>query len=169
MTQINYISGDATVPVGSGKKFIVHCCNDVGGWGAGFVIALSNKWKAPEQSYREWAKELSDKPQEDCTFKLGNYRAVRVEEDIWVVNMIGQRSTRWVDNIPPVRYESIEKALNKLAHKLAELRELGHEVSVHAPKFGSDLAGGDWSIIEQIIENTLCKKEIDVTVYNFNG
>lgn len=54
MKPINYIKGDATNPVGDEPKIIVHVCNDIGGWGKGFVMALSNKWKEPETQYRNW-------------------------------------------------------------------------------------------------------------------
>ena len=54
MNNIQYIKGDATQPTGNGNKIIVHVCNDIGGWGKGFVMALSKRWKAPEQEYRNW-------------------------------------------------------------------------------------------------------------------
>ncbi|WP_253732040.1 hypothetical protein [Listeria monocytogenes] len=46
MTQITYLKGDATNPMAKGNKIIAHICNDVGGWGKGFVLAISRKWKA---------------------------------------------------------------------------------------------------------------------------
>ncbi len=55
-TDIQYVKGDATNPAGPGSKIIVHICNDVGGWGKGFVVALSNRWPEPEKQYREWFK-----------------------------------------------------------------------------------------------------------------
>ncbi len=45
---IKYITGDATNPEADGLRIIVHVCNDIGGWGRGFVLALSNKWEVPE-------------------------------------------------------------------------------------------------------------------------
>ena len=51
--EIKYIKGDATRPIGDGSKLILHICNDVGAWGSGFVVALSKRWKEPEQKYRE--------------------------------------------------------------------------------------------------------------------
>lgn len=60
MTVINYTTGDATAPTTQGNKIIVHICNDVGGWGKGFVLAISKKWKQPEQNYREWYKSKND-------------------------------------------------------------------------------------------------------------
>jgi hypothetical protein len=43
--KITYVKGDATHPNEKGNKIIV--------WGAGFVLALSKRWKQPEESYEE--------------------------------------------------------------------------------------------------------------------
>src|ERR1700719_3262144 len=51
---INYVEGDATLPIGNGRKVIAHVCNDGGAWGAGFVMALSARDGGPEKAYREW-------------------------------------------------------------------------------------------------------------------
>lgn len=51
---INYIIGDATQPVYSGPAILVHVCNDLGKWGAGFVLAVSRRWPEPEAAYRAW-------------------------------------------------------------------------------------------------------------------
>ncbi len=39
VSQITYLTGDATQPQSAGPKLIVHVCNDIGGWGRGFVVA----------------------------------------------------------------------------------------------------------------------------------
>lgn len=80
---ITYIKGDATQPNGSGIKIITHICNDIGGWGKGFVLALSKKWKIPEEAYRQWHRSQED-------FQLGMVQFVKVEKDIYIANMIGQ-------------------------------------------------------------------------------
>jgi len=46
MTSITYLQGDATVPVAEGMKIICHVCNVAGGWGKGFVVAISKRWPA---------------------------------------------------------------------------------------------------------------------------
>lgn len=43
MTRIRCIQGDATRPDTDGPVIIVHVCNDVGGWGRGFVVAISKR------------------------------------------------------------------------------------------------------------------------------
>lgn len=157
--EIIYIKGDATQPVGDGQKIIVHVCNNIGGWGAGFVLALSKRWSEPEDVYRK------------MNHKLGEIDLVRVEDDILVCNLIGQEGTtsRPAGNalLPPVRYVAIEVGLNNLADIILSVNS-GKDMSVHMPMIGSGLAGGNWFIIERIIEETLCRKGIPVTVYQFD-
>ncbi len=51
---LRIIKGDATCPQAKGPKVIAHVCNDLGGWGKGFVLAVSKRWAEPERAYREW-------------------------------------------------------------------------------------------------------------------
>ena len=85
MPQITYLNGDATQPNAAGPKVIVHICNDIGGWGRGFVMAISERWNAPETYYRQW---YADRDKND--FSLGAVQFVAVEDGLWVGNMIGQ-------------------------------------------------------------------------------
>lgn len=161
-TEIVYIKGDATTPVGDGQKIIVHVCNDIGAWGAGFVLALSMKWKQPEEKYR--AHDM---------YTLGEYELVRVEDDITICNLIGQEGTvsRPISVsriLPPIRYVAIEIALKNLSKYLTAYDHPKHKISIHMPMIGSGLAGGNWKIIERIIEVTLCDAGIPVTVYEFD-
>ena len=153
---IEYVTGDATSPQTSGPKIIVHVCNDIGGWGAGFVMALSAKWPEPESEYRSWHERGSDPP-----FELGQVQLVEVESQLWVANLIGQHDVRSRDGVPPVRYEAIRKGMERMA-KFA----LDREASVHMPRIGCGLAGGEWSKVEAIIEQTICVQDIAVTVYD---
>ncbi|GGV82427.1 hypothetical protein GCM10010294_57570 [Streptomyces griseoloalbus] len=54
MPGITYVRGDATVPSVKGVKIVAHVRNDLGGWGKGFVLALSRRWPEPEAAYRAW-------------------------------------------------------------------------------------------------------------------
>ncbi len=155
MSQIQYIQGDATAPVGSGTKIIVHICNDIGGWGRGFVLALSKKWKAPEQQYRQWYKA-------DENFGLGEVQFVQVEDDIWVANLIGQHKVRKDEKgNPPIRYRAVEQGLGTIARKALELN-----ATVHMPRIGCGLAGGKWEKIEPLIEKVLIASGMSTTVYD---
>jgi len=153
MIPIQYVVGDATNPQGKGHKVIVHCCNDIGGWGAGFVLALSAKWPQPEEMYHKWFEQ--SEPQ------LGDIQVIKVENDISVCNMIGQHLVASMSKTPPIRYEAIKKGLSTLRDYIQ------HKPStIHAPRFGTGLAKGRWDKIEMIIKNELSQYDISVTIYD---
>lgn len=156
MSQITYLKGDATKPDTAGNKIIVHICNDIGGWGAGFVLAISKRWKKPEEEYKELFKT---KPYP----LLGEIQFVQTEQDIFVANLIGQRHIVPDRNgRPPIRYKAVETGLAKLADFAKEI-----SASVHMPRIGCGLAGGSWEKIEPIIKMQLTNNKIDVFVYDY--
>lgn len=152
---IHYLQGDATQLQGTGFKIITHICNDIGGWGKGFVMALSKRWKAPEQQYRQWYESGQN-------FQLGEVQFVKVEPDLVVANIIGQHKVSATNGVPPIRYEAVRAGLQKVA-----AYALDHTASVHMPRMGAGLAGGKWEEIEQIVEEELSQKGISVSVYDF--
>ncbi|MEU2180222.1 macro domain-containing protein [Streptomyces thermolilacinus] len=158
-TGIRYTKGDATDPRGKGVKIIAHVCNDLGGWGKGFVVALSRRWPEPEAAYRRWHRERAGND-----FGLGAVQYVRVGPYVWVANMVGQRGIRTGGKGVPVRYEAIDTALHTLADKAEELG-----ASVHMPRIGCGLAGGRWSRVEPLIAGRLVARGIPVTVYDHDG
>ncbi|RXE57538.1 macro domain-containing protein [Acetivibrio mesophilus] len=155
MQEINYIKGDATAPISKGEKIICHICNDIGGWGKGFVLAISRRWKEPETEYRKWHREKSN-------FLLGEVQFVRVEQYITIANMIGQRGIKTGSKGVPIRYDAVEKCLEKVCSKA---KELG--ASIHMPRIGCGLAGGKWEKIEPLIIKNLIANDIEVFVYDF--
>ena len=173
--QIKYTQGDATQPIGEGTKIIAHVCNDIGGWGRGFVMAISNKWKRPEKEYRNWAMAKTFRPNEwvevqhmnnsddESSFELGHVQFVKVEEDIWIANMIAQRDVRKSkDGTPPIRYDAVRKSLARVSAFAKR-----QQASVHMPRIGCGLAGGKWEEIEPLINEQLIVNEVEVVVYDF--
>ena len=175
---IKYLQGDATSPIDTKTKIIVHICNDVGGWGKGFVLAVSKKWKQPEIEYRNWykSKELDptdnvqyqsigrkDKYTSEKKFELGNVQFVKVADDIWVANLLAQRDTKPdKDGLPPIRYVFVSEGLERVKEFAKQ-----HNASVHMPRIGCGLAGGQWTEIEPIINEKLLAYDIETTVYDF--
>jgi O-acetyl-ADP-ribose deacetylase (regulator of RNase III) len=157
MAGIVYIKGDATCPQAKGVKVICHVCNDIGGWGKGFVLAISRRWAEPEAEYRRWhaAGRAGG-------FALGAVQFVQVEPYVWVANMLAQRGVRRGSSGPPIRYEALGECLAAVAAKATELG-----ASVHMPRIGCGLAGGKWSEVEPLIERHLIGAGVAVTVYDF--
>lgn len=158
--EIRYVQGDATEPQGEGNKIIAHCCNSIGAWKRGFVTALSRRWMQPEREYRRWHRQagLASHP-----FGLGQVQMVQVSPTIFVANLIGQEGI-YTDRqgLPPVRYASVRQGLARVAQHAVALN-----ASLHMPRLGAGLAGGDWETIARIIEEELCARGISVTVYDF--
>ena len=134
------LKGDATSPQAAGPKIIAHVCNDLGGWGKGFVVAISRRWKSPEADYRRWHRERSKND-----FGLGAVQLVQVQPDIWVANMVGQHGMRTGSNGPPIRYDAVERCLETLTAEALRL-----DASVHMPRIGCGLAGGTWGRIQPL-------------------
>ncbi len=153
---VEYRVGDATLPVGDGAKIIVHVCNDIGGWGAGFVLAVSRRWPEPEDDYRRWYEQRAHDD-----FRLGAARLVPVEPDLWVANIIGQHGVDPGPDGPPIRYGALEEGLMTVSATAAAMN-----ASVHMPRIGCGLAGGEWHVVEPIIERSLCAAGIAVVVYD---
>lgn len=158
---ISYLKGDATCPQARGPKVIAHVCNDIGGWGRGFVLALSARWSVPEERYRRWynLRRCTEELQCDTVgsevmttgdFGLGEAQFVQVLPDTYVANMIGQAGTKTGSKGPPVRYSAIRSALAHVA-AFAAL----HKASVHMPRIGCGLAGGNWSQVEPLLLQAL--------------
>ncbi len=148
---ITYLQGDATIPRADGPKIIAHICNDKGGWGRGFVLAISKKWPEPERAYRRWYASKED-------FGLGAIQLVQVLPETWVCNMVAQYGYKVGNNGLPIRYTALRKCLEQLAAEAG-----GLHATVHMPRIGTGLAGGDWALIEPMIVKAL--GEIPVYVY----
>ena len=158
MIEITYTKGDATRPQTSGVKIIAHICNDLGGWGKGFVLSISKRWPEPEIEYRKWYRNKAKN-----NFKLGAVQIVQVEKYIHIANMVGQHGIRTVGDFrPPIRYNAVEGCLKILEKRTKELYG-----SIHMPRIGTGLAGGKWEKIEPLIHDTLCKNDIPVYVYDY--
>lgn len=152
MPKIIYLKGDATqpVPTDGGPAIICHICNDLGAWGAGFVLALSRKWQLPEASYRRISN-----------YTLGTVDIVQVEPNTYVANMIAQHGTGFTpEGIAPIRYAALEKCLD-----MVNIIAKGMHASIHMPRIGCGLAGGNWMEIEKIINETI---DEDTIVYVYD-
>lgn len=139
------VKGDATVPDGAGHKLIMHICNNCGRWGKGFVKNISKRWLKPEKAYRKLD-----------AYNLGDIQVVPVTDGVTVVNMIAQNGFGGV----AVDYNALHECLIKVRETARRLN-----ASVHGPKIGTGLGGGDWHIIARLIDDELSDHNVAVTIY----
>jgi len=159
---INYVVGDATKPQGDGAKIIAHVCNDVGAWGAGFTIPLAKAFPKSKKEYRKLFQSGNAMPE------LGHVQFVAnpSTNQTYIANIIGQRDIKpGLDGSPPIKYDALRIAFQTIVKAVNKADDLGTLFTIHMPKIGSKLAGGDWPTIAQIIQEELVDKKISVTVY----
>lgn len=148
---------------------IPHVCNNVGGWGAGFVVPLGKVFPNARASYLEWAKNDFD-PVSGRWFTLGECQVVPVSDaseqrgPIYVINMIAQAGIISENNPRPLSYSALAKCLDfvETFHLNILDDSPNAEIEIHAPKFGAGLAGGDWNVIELLIKDSWSMDSINI-------
>lgn len=155
--EITELVGDATEPRGEGRGLIVHLVNDkTPNWGGPFARALKARYPHVQAAFREWAREPGH-------LELGQVHVVDVADDIAVATMVAQKGygpsakTR-------VRYAELRRCLEQVADVAGE-----RGATVHMPRIGSGEGRGDWTIIRELIDETLVRGGATVTVYTLPG
>lgn len=200
MAIINYHTGNIFELVFKTKDpnalaCIPHVCNVQGGWGAGFVLAISKLFpvsrglhKSPEADYREWFKNVEDQekpwnpplrygnrfelgeiqictPNWDKSMDLGDFSGY-----FEIVNMLAQDGFKG-NGRRPLRYSALVSCMEKIKSCILSRRLLNrnnpYNTEIHCPKFGAGLGGGNWDIIEELIEEIWVDNDINVHVYEY--
>lgn len=153
---LQFVTGDATAPIGTDTRMIAHVCNDQGAWGAGFVLAISKRWKEPEQDYRARTR-----------WPLGSVQAYNVGfhtgESLYVLNMIAQRGFPSRQRPCAVDFDALAQCLHTVKAMVTGLHPLA---SVHMPRIGCGIAGATWDEIEPLVQRALVDAGVSVTVYD---
>ncbi len=119
------------------EGIIVYGCNAQGVMGSGVALAIKNKY--PE-CYRAYSS-----PYENLF--LGETLWYKVNENLWIANGITQENYG-KDNKRYVNYRAICRVFFEV-FKHAYMSKM----LVNFPKIGAGLGGGDWGIIEQLIND----------------
>lgn len=121
------------------KGVIVHFCNCLGAMG-GLAGAIASKWPIVKESYLKYLKE-----KESNVFAIGGIDIVRVEKPLWVINAFTQYD---FGSGRRTEYSAVINALEKVRREAISL-------DIYLPYMvGCGLGGGDWSIVQKIIEKT---------------
>lgn len=150
---IKYVKGDATAPNETGDKIVIHVVNDIGRFGAGFALAVLKRFPVVKQTYMQAFENNS-------ALELGDVQFIKVADNMWFANMVSQHGVIGPTNPMPIQYDALRECLRKVCNYA-----ITNNLKVVAPKFGSGLAGGKWSIVEKLIQDELISYGIDVTIY----
>ena len=135
---------------------VLHVANCQGVMGSG--IALQIKEQFP-QAYTAYKKD----EQRNNGLILGSYSMAAIREEACIVNLhaqdfygVGSRQ---------LNYEALYNSLEQVAQTLKFANFTG--VIGVPEKMGSDRAGGNWEIVEKIVEVTM--KDFDVLIVSYDG
>lgn len=155
---IKYIEGDI---LNCKENVIAHGCNAHGVMGSGVAKTLRDEHPEIFPTYEALCLGAKDDPRKI----MGEIDFVpTIKYDRVICNMItqlnyGKSGTKFAS------YDAIDdcfynfKLINMLKHR---------NTGLAIPKIGAGLGGGDWDIIEKIIEKSSTKHGYDVTVYVYN-
>jgi hypothetical protein len=166
---LTYTEGNVLEPIGDGIKVIPHICNNINKWGSGFTYSLSKKWEEPEKEYREYMSYCSGDPKDKLghlAHYLSSAHFIQVENDIYIANMIAQSGIISKNNPKPIKYVALVKCMEKVVEIIKTFYQQD-KISIHCPKFGSKLAGGNFSFILELINEIWINNDINVTIYDF--
>lgn len=128
------------------EGIIGHQVNLQGVMGAGLAEQIKEKWPSVCRRYKHWCSDAH----------LGEVMVVPVTDTLTVANLAGQ--DRYGSNGIDTDYKSLAEALGNLkGYADAKSKQ------IYLPyKIGCGLAGGDWKIVKDIIEDAcdgaiLCK------------
>ena len=113
------------------KGVIAHGVNCLGLMGAGVALRIRDRWPSVYDSYMRYAR-LGENMH-------GSAHAIRVAEDLWIVNCYTQKT---VGKKGTGRYADPEALQRSL--EFAFVHAQAHQTTLHAPKIGCEYGGLDW-------------------------
>lgn len=170
---------------------IPHVCNNIGAFGAGFVVPLGRNFPEARDAYLRMPQRI-----------LGEVEFVTIGK-VTVAHMIGQDGVgpKKVEGIlvPPLRYDALDSCMRKVYKRVRAMEMVGpnqpilqensdkqpavmvdpnqpsthyskvvestEPVRIAAPMFGAGLAGGEWEFIEKMIEDIWGSLNVTIYIY----
>ena len=169
--------------------YLIHVVNDLGCMGAGFAGELRYRFPNAGEIYEDWFKatptgkwnyKITGYPDRDSN-RLGMTQFANLGlnvvshdengEPVWecfrLAQMIAQHGVISKNNPHPLDYDALTTCLK---HVKADLHFecLAHQrpFRLISPLLGAGLAGGDWCVIQQLINEVFDDRDITVYVLN---
>lgn len=153
---VDFVSADSN----GGSVIIPHVCNNINVFAAGFAANVAQRFPVAKDNFHLLGK----------TAKLGQVQHVLVHQNkkydhrIYISNMIAQNGVRSEKNKRPINYAALCYCMNDVKNFAFNLKQkTDSTIQIHAPKFGSGLAGGNWDFICALIEDIW--SNIDVYIH----
>lgn len=155
------ISNRITAGQNGATVIVPHVCNNINAFGAGFAGHVAQVYPEVKANFHMLGNQA----------KLGHSQFINVKTDklyrhsIIFANMIAQNKLITKKNKRPLNYAALVYCMNQVRSYAKNLQSTSDSsrVEIHCPKFGSGLAGGNWSFISELINDIWY--DVDVYVY----
>ena len=127
------------------EGIIMHGCNCRGVMGSGVALAVKKKYPNVFQQYRNLCNDVDEQSK-----LLAYSQYIRLNSELWIINAFTQDG--FGGQSRNVSYDAVNDIFSDFAR-------LSSGWTLHIPKIGAGLGGGEWEIIEAII-NTHVKSEV---------
>jgi hypothetical protein len=144
---------------------VPHVCNNIDLFGGGFTGDIINHYPIVKDNYHMLGKYFLQK-------NLGYTQFVTAKEDnknknkIVFANMIAQNGIFSLKNKRPLNYLALCKSMVAVGQYAKDEKKNERIVQIHAPKFGSGLAKGNWHFIANLIEDIWA--DLPMFIYEFD-
>lgn len=159
----DYVNSD--IPL---RVLIPHITNNAGQWGAGFVVPLGTHFPDAKNEYLKGIVEAAGAGVIDDVLGSVQFVTSPGMGNVHVANMFAQnnrdpepcntkgRRVNYMDLLACMTFVS-----NYCFYRNINL--------IAAPLFGTGIAGCDWDVIEEMIEDTWCAQGISVSIFQMPG
>lgn len=154
-TPIAYRHGNIVDAIGKGPAIFCQLVNDRAvRWGGGVAKKFAERCPEAEKEFSEKIMLISARD------RLGRAIFVSLNDNDKLANIIGQEGFG-KSLFPRIRYSAVQSAFRHVAQEA-----VNSNATVHMPRIGTGAAGGEWSIIEEIVDDELVRRGIKVIVYD---
>ena len=135
---------------GDGLTVVAHQCNCRGSFGAGIAREIARRFPEVDHAQRLWYQVGRQ--------QLGAVQMVRTHTGLLIANLYAQEDWRRQPGRINTDYEALTRCLTTMHEVLSPDDVLG------MPKIGAGLGGGDWNVIETIMERVFVERTVYVYV-----
>lgn len=131
---------------------VPHVCNNIDVFGGGFAAAVSSHYPVVKENYHMLGSSFLKKNPGYCQF-ITALENTNLKTKLIFANMIAQDGLISKKNPRPINYLSLSRSMVQVSKFIKINYSKDNRVQIHAPKFGSGLAGGNWSFIRCLVED----------------
>lgn len=136
---------------------VAHCCNCRGVMGSGIALTVKEKYKGAYNAYKDYEVVHG-------VLRLGTISSEFVGTNKLIINLHAQSSYGY----DGMRYVNYEALYNSLVEARSKMIASGHKTLGVPYKMACDRAGGDWRIVEAMLEAVFVDAGISVLVVEYS-